>query len=94
MTEHSDSVQERTRVRLNVPGWWRQYRFSLQIARQFCEAQSAPPVLILAGASSESPFYIYNARSDIERDTMVNVFDYHLISPLTRSPSTCTKIVY
>jgi len=39
----------------NQTGWWLQYRFSLQIARQFCEAQSALLVLILAGASSESP---------------------------------------
>jgi hypothetical protein len=59
MTKHSDSVQEHTRVRLNVPGWWLQYRFSLQIGRQFCEAQSVLLVLILAGASSESPFYTY-----------------------------------
>jgi hypothetical protein len=59
MTKHYDSVREHTRARLNIPGWWLQYRFSLQNAQQFCEAQSAPLVLILAGASSESPFYIY-----------------------------------
>jgi len=59
MTKHSDSVRERTRVRLNVPGWWLQYRFSLQIARQFGEAQAVFLVLILAGAPPESPFYTY-----------------------------------
>ena len=84
MTKNSNSVQERTRVRLNVPGWWLQYRFSLQIARQFCEAHLAPLALILVDASSESPFYIYNARCYILRDTLKNVFDYHLISPVNQ----------
>jgi len=84
MTKHSDSVQEHTRVRLNVPGWWLQYRFSLQIARQFCEAHPAPLALILADASLESPFYIYNANVIYWEIHWKNVFDYHLISPVNQ----------
>jgi len=33
-----------------------------------------------------SILYIYNARSDILRDTLINVFDYHLISPVNQKP--------
>jgi hypothetical protein len=64
---------EGSRVRFKVPGWWLQYRFSLQTAQQFFEAHSAPQALILADASLESPFYTNNEKCDTLRDILRNV---------------------